>query len=1152
MATGSIFKMHVHPQRGAPASQAPRVAATDPRLNNRSQRPSVNTGQSSLSYQTPTPCPTPNSSHSVAQPIVQSPVLSTVAQARNASSSETDDFGSTLAKFIESHTALNVKRQEKEDLEKQTASRRKFFGYTETKQGTSNTPMMLHMFQAYKETDDLELRKVNKALSQHAETSRQFTDALQQSRLPPPVEGDSIAKLRTELKSEIDSLKQSTCSKSQAPAAFEENFEKLSASVNTQSQNHRSLQASLGDLMQWKEDIEAGNAKFALSALPMDVESIQRHLNSTSEKCQKAETDIKKLQQDCSTVKTLAENVKSELNAHDFKNSMNEMQASLSEFQSTVGRLSRIDKYVKGLSKDLESNMESSVKRLDNQLRDALNTQNSELKRLEQKLNGLHTGSDALATVPATGTELVANGPAVKPSAANIPAVNSPVVGSPAPTISAASASNTGPSQAESLIEQRMTAFEQAITELRDGNKKLESTYRDLYTGVSPVVEKGAGWVDIVEQCIQTTQVLTTSHRSLENRYNNINTEPMVRKMVHAIQEMYPSVSTLIEQIRALQEARKTQLSEVASLKAQMRELNPDARRAQLEQTFSERITSLKHEMTGQYTQCENRHSEQMKSALGAMARQWQNFESRLQSLPDSFANSPGEQISNQTKSLEEVQQAQRTQVGQLSEHTGSLQGAHDCSSKEHISDQINSLQEAQETQRKIFERQMSERITFLERARHGLSPQYISDQIKSLQGDQETQRERFEQHLSIRIHALQEVQKRESSINAKNLEEINILRGRFDIQQNAVENLGELGEKYAEDIASLNEQVQPLEDLQAKILVFTSELQGQSQRLNGLESPVRELKKRLDGIFAPQLELQAKALGFTSELQAQIQRIDGLESNVLDFAPQRKEQSQRIAGLQSKALALESRLRDQSQRIDGLESPIRTFNTRLDELQAFGSTDEIKAFCDQLRILKQEDIVSKITKLNDILSERIRSYEAEMDGGRASTRGNHEPRPGSSRPIPAAPTPSKPATPKPATSTPAAPKSTTAKPSDSTPAPPASAPPPKGAAQFEKSANPTPISNAPPLPPQNSPRRPMHLPTDNSSSETPVMPRAQAGEKRKRLSPSGSDRPCRQVSTPSQISSPALSGTDQSSRKKRKAEAQKKKERRRQSQLHQ
>lgn len=877
---------------------------------------------------------------------------------------------------------------------------------------------MLHMFQAYKNTDDLEMRKLNNALSKHAATSGQLTDALQKYQFPASLEGDSIAELRAELKSEINSLKQSTHHSSQDPVAFEEQFTKISASVYTQSQMNRALQADIGELVQWKADIEEGNAKLPKSALPADLDSIQRDLNSNHEQCQQAKADIENLRQECSTVNSKIESVKTELGACDLRKNIDEMRASMDQAQLTMNRLSRAENDAFNMIKNIETQMKVGAEHLEHRLWAAISGQNAELKNFEQQLNRLTIGSHAVAEVPSTGKAAVATDSTASPRAADIPTINSPDAGRLAPVVPAASASNISSPQVESSIEQRLNAFGQAISDLQDKNQQLETTCTKLHTGISPVIQKGAEWVETVERWMQATQTLATGLRSLELRYNNINTEPMIKKMAHAFQEMYPSVSTLIEQIQALQEAEKTRTSEITSLKTQIDQLKLDENGARLElvdQTLTGRMVSLREELTGQYEKHRTQAIQRFQSLQEVVDRRWQEFDTRistrLQSLPDSAANSSHQQFSYQIKLWQEAQQAQT----------------------------------------KLLEQRLSGRIASLQGAHSGLSEQYVSDQIQSLLAAQETQREQFEEQISTRINALQEAQKAESTKNAENLEAINLLKGRFDIQQTTVGDLAELGDTHGEDITAIHEQMQPLEALKSEVADVLSQVQGQGQR------------------------------------------------------------------------------------IDSLESPIQTIRTRLDGFKAFGTTAEIEACCDQLQYLKREDIVSKVTRLNDLLSERIGSYHAEVEGDRASGAGKPETQPEASRSA--------------ANGAGARPK-----PRESTQTRSDNARPQKAAVQPQNTnaqSNPTTKAQQPAL--RGSINRSAPASTGTSTSNTPSVQTAQTGAKRKRpfTTPSESNKPGNQVLTASQIGSPALSGSDQSSRKKKKADAQKK-ERRRQSQMQQ
>ncbi|KAJ5178780.1 hypothetical protein N7492_001990 [Penicillium capsulatum] len=971
--------------RGPSASQPQKATANDPRLHNRPQRPNAVTSQPSVASQTPTSDRTPNS----ALPAVQSLIPSAMTPARNVPPTDSNDFALDLSNFIESHITFTMKRQEKENLERQASHRHKYFKYLDANPSAAS-PTVQQMLHAYKDIDELEIRRLNDVMTEHAAKSLQFTQALQQHRLPTSLEGGSGTAPQSELRSVSSGLTKPA--RSQSPAALDERLSKLSASVTNQSQHNRKMEGSISDMAQWKDDIERGNAKLPLSALPDDILSMQ----------------------------------------HGLKKNVDELHVSRIQLQSTMVRLSNIEKDICNIKK-LEDELQAGAKRLENHLRqqdEVFNHLKAELARFEHRLNGPPRSNTPLGshnTAHSTGNTPVASNfgvnslPPRPPAPNNLTAASSAIV-RPTSDKPATASSTLGSSEETSPIDQRMAALEQAMTELRVKKEKLEESYRYLNAGVNPIIQKGPEWVGTVDQWIQrtqnilettqtlsqTTKALVAGNRSLETRYNNINTEPMVQKMAHAIREMYPTVPTMVEQINTIREAERIRAAEIASMKREIGQLNTNANRDQLvelEHKIGVQLLSLKETLNEQYEKYDTRSSERVQSLQDAL-----NQQAQTQSSPDSQDNPSSRQISDQIKSLEAGQQAQALR----------------------------------------FHRELSERLSATQDALKSSSQQQISDQIKSLEETYGAQREEFETKISERVNALQEVQKADSSTTAGNLEHINFLKGRFEILQNAVENLGELGDKYAEDIATLSERLQPVEALQPQVTEFSSQL------------------------------------------------------------------------------------RDQDHRIQVVESPIQALKTQLEDLQAFGTAEEIQGYCEQLRGLKREDIVSKLAKLNDLLSERIVSYHAEVESSQAPTPSNPEAHANLAR------------------STADEDKVASGESDNNTQvtAPSKTDPgvPPTTSAQ------PPPIHNIQP-PPPNTSEGPAWTAVNTSSPQASPAQKAKSGAKRKRspVAPSQSDRPDKSVSTPTQTNSPVVPGPSQPSKKKnKKAEALKKKERRRQSPLHQ
>ncbi|KAJ5115285.1 hypothetical protein NUU61_001044 [Penicillium alfredii] len=109
------------------------------------------------------------------------------------------------------------------------------------------------------------------------------------------------------------------------------------------------------------------------------------------------------------------------------------------------------------------------------------------------------------------------------------------------------------------------TAYANSITgnqsginlKVRDDLNKLSGAVDKVSKEMVPELSKSLGKSNgLLQSVIQGT-------RSLESRFQQLTTEPLVKHMMHAMQEMYPSVGTLSEQVQAFKGHAEKEIAEV-------------------------------------------------------------------------------------------------------------------------------------------------------------------------------------------------------------------------------------------------------------------------------------------------------------------------------------------------------------------------------------------------------------------------------------------------------------------------------------------------------------------------------------------------------------------------------------------------------------
>ena len=170
-----------------------------------------------------------------------------------------------------------------------------------------------------------------------------------------------------------------------------------------------------------------------------------------------------------------------------------------------------------------------------------------------------------------------------------------------------------------------------------------------------------SGSLSVTQRVLESVKV---GLHSLETRYNNISTEPIVKNMVAAMQEMYPSASQLTEQVTAL---RNSLDKDILPLKSTVE---------QLFKSHSSQVTQLQKDTAVQLEE-KNRlktdHVRMEQSVAGLLERNkaqtsmptQQQF-NQLQSKVDSLSKKMNEQTSNISEQLKSKQWSDESLVQSL------------------------------------------------------------------------------------------------------------------------------------------------------------------------------------------------------------------------------------------------------------------------------------------------------------------------------------------------------------------------------------------------------------------------------------------------------------------------------------------------------
>ncbi|KAJ5820389.1 hypothetical protein N7474_005980 [Penicillium riverlandense] len=175
-----------------------------------------------------------------------------------------------------------------------------------------------------------------------------------------------------------------------------------------------------------------------------------------------------------------------------------------------------------------------------------------------------------------------------------------------------------------------MKRFSGELHTLRDAH--YMPFFRYVQEQVVPKVKKFTDLELTVSDSRDTLETLYNSTRSLELRYNNLTTENVVKNMLHGMEELYPSMGEVREQVEALRKSFVEEIPALKEVKKTVDQLQPEA--------FNTRLESLE-QLPVQLSQLSNQVAEVTQGKLKERTRALQeinNLQNQHESLVGALA----------------------------------------------------------------------------------------------------------------------------------------------------------------------------------------------------------------------------------------------------------------------------------------------------------------------------------------------------------------------------------------------------------------------------------------------------------------------------------------------------------------------------------
>ncbi|KAJ5924412.1 hypothetical protein N7466_008599 [Penicillium verhagenii] len=478
-----------------------RRSSTDPRLANIPPRPSLNTNLPRLSS-------APNSSFSTPQITSRStPSLVRLVQSsatpggsedpgeQDVSAVEVDENNIlvTLSKFNVSHFNILNQQNEKRRLDEIAARNIRELERSKT---MKTYPATAEMYRELKKKSDSDIIKLNHSLNRHQSICQKMTAEFaknQSFRVPPAQSLSREPTLHPLPPGTENDGKDEKIAKLEAKV---QELQRVSEMIDNSIEDHSSRMSRLlretGALMAWRVAIEGGERKLPVGCIPVDMDrDIKEAKAASNEALQRA-----------NLVRGELATIGEKLNTHNARTIPDGLEQALTRMDQVFlqvpllqGRLENAEQMFHPIAA-IESRIQSS---------------STEIEALKSKVDH----------ADATGIELN-----------NIFSNLKKDLAGTLREATGATSSNQSSDQGSNIASTRVAALEAR-------HSVLDSNMKDL-------LAQGATW----------TEALTSfkvALRSIEMRYENISTETLVKRMAHAILEMYPTLPQVADKVQALQ-----------------------------------------------------------------------------------------------------------------------------------------------------------------------------------------------------------------------------------------------------------------------------------------------------------------------------------------------------------------------------------------------------------------------------------------------------------------------------------------------------------------------------------------------------------------------------------------------------------------------
>ena len=420
------------------------------------------------------------------------------------------------------------------------------------------------MLQSLKVSDDSRMNELSESLREHSAISQELGHFFQNYRFPAAPESDQIAALRAELKAEIAQSQRHTpqnlsLQTTQTPTGQDD---RILNSIAAQSRNNLQLKSDINDLSQWKLDLEKGIEKLPSSAMPAEFETTQRVAKSAQRQWQEAKARLDKIE---------SQSQGRNPGSGDIESRLLQLEAARNQFQGVEPHVENISNHFESRLKQHDADIGAQRIKLD-QIQ----------KRLDERQQGSTNATPSTNNMPHTDTRIEERVASSEKDIAELKSYNTAMkptneclraMAAGFPTLE----KTIGAFQANPVLQKGPDWFT-SVDKCIQSTESLAAGLRGLGPSVhafreNPVLQKGPEWIASVDRCIQSNEPLVISLRSLETRYNNLSSENLVKQMVHAMHEMYPSLPVLIEQVEALKQGKEAFAKQMESLNTSISDL---------------------------------------------------------------------------------------------------------------------------------------------------------------------------------------------------------------------------------------------------------------------------------------------------------------------------------------------------------------------------------------------------------------------------------------------------------------------------------------------------------------------------------------------------------------------------------------------------